>query len=255
MAILSKTLVDYRLNYFEVQELKRSTSASVIHTFKVQFARYGILEVLLKEGHNSAHLNLQHLPRRVDLSTRPQACTILSLIEKGEIAVNVCQALLGKELAYKQGHLLALLDWRNTPSLCLETSPVQRLMSRRTRTLLTTLTKLLEQKVEHQTRDKLEKQKATQEERYNTKRRPLMPLEADQAIRMKLPGDTKWSLGNCVKTVPNHSYEVKVAGRHYRRNRRQLRTTAEIPPSPSLKEDSSHHLPQTTKPPSKSHNA
>ena len=82
--ILSKTLVDYRSNYFEVQELKRSTSASVIHTFKVQFARYGILEVLLTEEHISAHLNLQHFPRRVDLSTRPQACTILSLIERGD---------------------------------------------------------------------------------------------------------------------------------------------------------------------------
>ena len=126
-------------------------------------------------------------------------------------------------------------------------------MGRRTRTLLPTLTKLLEQKVEHQTRDKLAKQNAIQEERYNTKRRPLMPLEEDQAIRMKLPGDTKWSLGSCVKTLPNHSYEVIVAGRRYRRNRGQLRTTADIPPSASLKEDSSYHLPRTTKPPSKSH--
>ena len=125
-------------------------------------------------------------------------------------------------------------------------------MGRRTRTPLKTLTKLLEQKVEHQTRDKLAKQNAIQEERYNTKSRPLMPLEADQAIRMKLLGDTKWSLGSCVKTLPNHSYEVIVAGRRYRRNRRQLRTTADIPPSPSLKEDSLHHLPRTTKPPSKS---
>ena len=174
---------------------------------------------------------------------------------KGEIAVNVCQALLEKELPYKQDHLLALLNWRNTPSICPETSPVQRLMGRRTRTLLPTLIKLLEQKVEHQTSDKLAKQKAIQEERYYTKSRPLMPSEADQAIRMKLPGDTKWSLGSCVKTLSNHSYEVKVAGRRYCRDMRHLRTTAEIPSCLSLKEDSSHHLPQTTKPPSKGHDA
>ncbi|KAK2547366.1 hypothetical protein P5673_032734, partial [Acropora cervicornis] len=97
-------------------------------------------------------------------------------------------------------------------------------------------------------RDKLAKQKAIQKERYNAKSRPLTPLQPDQAIRMKLPGDTKWSLGSCVKAFPNRSYEVKVAGRRYRRNRRQLRTTAEIPPSPSLEDDSSHHLPQTTRP-------
>ena len=82
-----------------------------------------------------------------------------------------------------------------------------------------------------------------------------MPLQPDQAIRMKLLGDTKWSLGSCVKTLPNRSYEVEVAGRRYRRNRRHLRTTAEIPPSPSLEEDASHHLPQTTKPPSTSQDA
>lgn len=46
---------------------------------------------------------------------------------------------------------------------------------------------------------------------------------------MKLPGDTKWSLGSCVKALPNRSYKVEIAGRRYRRNRRQLRTTAEAP--------------------------
>ena len=123
--------------------------------------------------------------------------------------------------ADKQRPLLALLDWRNTPSECMGTSLVQRLMGRRTRILLPTHTKLLEPKVDHQTSDKLAKQKAIQKERYNAKSRPLTPLHPDQAIRMKLPGDTKWSLGSCVKALPNHSYEGEVAGRRYRRNRRQ----------------------------------
>ena len=253
MATLSKALVDYRSNYFEVQELKRSTSASVIHIFKVcQIWHSGSSSY---RGTQFSSSEFATFVKTCGFEHKTSSLHYLQCNGKGEIAVNVCQALLEKELAYKQGHLIALLDWRNTPTLCLETSPVQRLMGRRTRTLLPTLTKLLEQKVEHHTRDKLAKQKAIQEERYNTKSRPLMPLEADQAIRMKLPGDTKWSLGNCVKTLPNHSYEVKVTGRRYRRNRRQLRATAEIPPSPSIKEDSSHHLPQTTKPPSKSHDA
>ena len=46
---------------------------------------------------------------------------------------------------------------------------------------------------------------------------------------MKLRGDDKWSLGSCVKALPNRSYEVEVAGRR-RQNRRQLRMTAEAPP-------------------------
>lgn len=57
-----------------------------------------------------------------------------------------------------------------------------------------------------------------------------------QVIRMKLPGVTKWSPGSCVKALPNHSYEVEVTGRLYRRNRCQLGTTAEVPPHTTLED-------------------
>ena len=43
-------MVDYWSSYFEVQELKQSTSARVIHAFKVQFARHGIPEVLVTDN-------------------------------------------------------------------------------------------------------------------------------------------------------------------------------------------------------------
>ena len=43
-------MVDYWSSYFEVQELKQSTSASVIDAFKVQFARHGIPEVLVTDN-------------------------------------------------------------------------------------------------------------------------------------------------------------------------------------------------------------
>ena len=50
---------------------------------------------------------------------------------------------------------------------------------------------------------------------------------------MKLPGDNKWSLGSCVKDLPNQSYEVEVAGCQYHHNRYHLRATAEAPPPPA----------------------
>ena len=61
-----------------------------------------------------------------------------------------------------------------------------------------------------------------------------------------------------MKILPNRSYEVDVAGRRYRRNRRQLRTTAETPPptsAPSDEQDLPHNHPQTIKPPNASHDA
>ena len=79
---------------------------------------------------------------------------------KAENAVKVYKALLKKVRGDKKDPLLAFLDWRNTPSKDLGTTPVHRLMGRRTRTLLPTHTKLLEPKVDSQTGDKLAKRKS-----------------------------------------------------------------------------------------------
>ena len=43
-------LVDYWSSYFEVQELKRITSTTVITACKVQFARHGIPDVLITDN-------------------------------------------------------------------------------------------------------------------------------------------------------------------------------------------------------------
>ena len=47
---------------------------------------------------------------------------------------------------------------------------------------------------------------------------------------MRLPGKQEWTLDTCTRVLRNQSYEVEVCGRRYRRNRRQLRWTPEIPP-------------------------
>ena len=48
-------MVDYWSNCFEVHELKRITSASVIRVLTVQFARHGVPEVLITD--NGTQLN------------------------------------------------------------------------------------------------------------------------------------------------------------------------------------------------------
>ena len=47
-------MVDYWSSYFEIQELKRITSASAITAFKVQFARHGIPDVLVTATEHSS---------------------------------------------------------------------------------------------------------------------------------------------------------------------------------------------------------
>lgn len=138
--------------------------------------------------------------------------------------------LLKKAKAAGEDPLLAFLDWRNTPTECLESSPAQRLMGRRTRTLLPTHKELLKQDIVTDTKDKLAYRKSRQSRQYNKKHCPLQPLKHGHAIRMRLPNETKWTLGTCTNVLGNRSYEVEVSGRRYRRNRRHLRATQEKPP-------------------------
>ena len=151
-------------------------------------------------------------------------------LSRAENAVKTCKSLMKKAKADGQDPLLALLDWRNTPTEGLGTSPVQRLMGRRTRTFLPTHETLLRQPSHQDTAIKLAEWKAKQAQQYNKKFRPLMALKCGQAIRMRLPGREEWSLGTCTRALGNRSYEVEVCGRRYRRNRRQLRLTPETAP-------------------------
>lgn len=86
-----------------------------------------------------------------------------------------------------QDPLLALLDWRNTPTEGLGTSLIQRLLGRRTRRFLPTHGMLLRQPSHQDTAIKLAERKAKQAQQYNKKFRPLVVLKCGQAIRMRLP--------------------------------------------------------------------
>ena len=101
-------------------------------------------------------------------------------------------------------------------------------MGRRTRTLLPTSEKLLKPSADQvTTRKNLEAQKRVQSMQFNRGTKNLPPLLVGDAVRMKLPGEQKWGLGVCTRSLGRRSYEVEVEGRTYRRNRRQLRSTPE----------------------------
>ncbi|RLJ22760.1 hypothetical protein DJ031_00300, partial [bacterium endosymbiont of Escarpia laminata] len=174
---------------------------------------------------------------------------------KAENAVKTCKALFKKAREDHKDPLLALLDWRNTPSEYIGTSPVQRLMGRRTRTLLPTTEELLRPAIPPTTEEKLASQKEAQTKHYNRGTKKLTELHAGDNIRMRLPGDRRWSLGLCRRVLGHRSYEVEVNGARYRRNRRQLRSTAELPNMDtaiddieSTHQDEPHQRNQTTEP-------
>ncbi|PFX15885.1 Retrovirus-related Pol polyprotein from transposon 17.6 [Stylophora pistillata] len=113
----------------------------------------------------------------------------------------------------------ALLDWRNTPTAGIGTSPAQRLMGRRCKTLLPVAGSLLQPNfpTEEDTR-KLIGTKQRQQHHYNKQAKPLDPISVGETVRMKLPGEKTWSSGTFTATAGPRSYKAQVGQTVYRRN-------------------------------------
>ena len=126
---------------------------------------------------------------------------------------------------------LSLLDWRNTPTEGLNSSPAQRLFGRRMKTLLPTSNHLLKPKIPKEVEDKLTLKKAKQAIYYDRGTKELEELLPGDLVRIqpqpsKLRKRKDWTLARVEGKVDIRSYQVQTEdGRLYRRNRRHLRCT------------------------------
>ena len=96
---------------------------------------------------------------------------------KVESAVKTAKNLIRKALDAGTDPYLAILDYRNTPTQGMESSPVQRLMNRRTRTLLPMTKALLESRTPHPDQEikELSKRQQQQSKYYNRSTRTVLP--------------------------------------------------------------------------------
>ena len=124
---------------------------------------------------------------------------------------------------------LSLLDYRNTPTEGVGSSPAQRLFGRRTKTLLPTSSRLLVPGSVHGVPHKLKERKAKQAYYYDRGAKELNRLKPGDVVRVKLrPNSKEWTRAAVDKEVDIRSYQVRTEdGRTYRRNRRHLRQTRE----------------------------
>ena len=125
---------------------------------------------------------------------------------------------------------LALLDYRNTPTQGTESSPAQRLMSRRTKTPNPIKAKLLEPRVVEDHHQKIIENQARQAKYYNKGARNLPCLKKRDTVRVQDNGQGVRKYPSFKATVKAkvgvRSYEVETPdGRVFRRNRRHLRKT------------------------------
>ena len=221
-------VVDYFSNFIEVDSLSSETSKSVIRSLVAIFSRFGVPDTLVTDNgpcFDSSEFakfadqwNFQH----VTSSPRyPQSNG------KAENAVRTVKRLFTKCGAAGVSEFQTLLDWRNTPSEGIDSSPAQRLLGRRCKTLLPTLGNLLAPDFSLTNEaNKLRDRKERQRRYYNRGKRALSPVKPGETVRVRSNAGT-WKQAECLREVAPRSYDVQIDGAVLRRNRKDIWRTGE----------------------------
>ena len=224
-------MCDYFSGFIEVERLQSTTTSAVSMVLKIMFARYGIPNVLVTDnGPQFASAEFAAFATMWGFEHVTSSPRYPQSNGKAENAVKTIKRLFGKCQEARQSEYQALLDWRNTPTEGFGTSPAQRFFGRRCRTLLP-MTEALLKPAHDTTADSraLLGKKVKQAHYYNRQARDLPPIAAGETVRMRLPGEKRWTPGTCTGIQGPRSYGVKVGETEYRRNRRQLLQKHESP--------------------------
>ncbi|CAC5394823.1 unnamed protein product [Mytilus coruscus] len=186
--------VDYYSNYCEVDYLEDTLALTVIRKLRAQFARHGIPDVCFTDnGPQFDCGEFRKFSRLWEFKHDTSFPLYSQSNGKVEQAVQTVKRLMKKSKFDKKDPYLAFLDFRNTPTEGFDNSPAEKLMNRKTRTLLPTKESLLRPKVVAPNKNTTSK--------FNK----------------------EWKK----QQVNIRSYEVDVGARSIRRNRRQLKHTLE----------------------------
>ena len=125
---------DYYSNFIEVENISKSTTHGVSKALKTMFSRYGVPnELVTDNGPQFASAEFATFTKSWHTTSSPRYPQSNG---KAENAVKTVKRLFTKCRESGQSEYLALLDWRNTPSEGIGTSPAQRFLGRRCKTRL-----------------------------------------------------------------------------------------------------------------------
>ena len=134
-------IVDYFSGFWEIDPLENTTASHIIRNMKMQFARHGIPDVCVSD--NGPQFTAHEYKKFSKQWIASNSLRYPKSNGKVENAVGAAKRLMKKAKKNSSDAYLALLDYRNTPTQRLDTNPAQRLMNRRTKTLLPTTKNLL----------------------------------------------------------------------------------------------------------------
>lgn len=238
--------VDYYSNFFEVDHLPDTRSLTVVNVLRTQFARYGIPTTVISDnGPQFSSTEFKRFASEWQFEHITSSPAYPQSNGKAEQAVKTAKRLMRLAKESRSDPYLALLDFRNTPTQSMDSSPSQRLMGRRTQTLLPTKATLLQPKIQKSVSQKLLNSKETQASYYNRGAKDLQPLKPGDLVRIApIQGQKTWKQGTVKEEVSTRSYNIKThSGQVLRRNRRHLRKSMEREPEPEIVHSGGHDYP------------
>ena len=222
---------DYKSNFWEIDYLSNTSSKSVITKLKAHFARMGIPDTVVSDnGPQFSSSDFAHFSKKWGFEYTPSSPHHSRSNGKVESSVKSAKKMIRKAKKCGEDQYLALLNIRNTPSQGMDSSPAQRLLGRRTKTIIPTARSLLESRstVTKQETDQLKMIQRRQAWYYDRSARDLPTLHEGDTVRMKpfSLGDKSWKKAKVVERLDDRSYEVEgTDGTVYRRNRVHLKKT------------------------------
>ena len=211
--------VDYYSEYWEVDTLHSTSTAAVIKKLKPRcFARWEIPnEVVTVNRSQFVSDKFARFAKEWDFCHITSSPYHSQSNGKAESAVKIVRNLITKIKRAGDDFFKAQLDWRNTPTSEMHSSPVQRLISRRTRTFLPTSENLLRPQVVDNIQEKI-KLKHQKAKLFHNKHAQLPELEIGQPVYVKpLPKLTvPWKKGVCTDKLSPRPYAVVVDDKSYR---------------------------------------
>ena len=151
-------LVDLYSDYFEIEKINSTTSNTIIRFCKTAFARHGVPNAVISDnGPQIASNEFKAFAKEWNFTHITSSPYHSQANGKAEATVKIAKQMLMKCKSSGEYPYKALLDLRNTPIQGMRSSPVQRLMSRRTQGLIHTNKQLLKPVAQSNVREKIQK--------------------------------------------------------------------------------------------------
>ena len=226
-------VVYYFSKFPEVAKLEHKTAANVITHLKFIFSRHGIPCELMSENMPFASRDFHNFASECGIQLSTSSPNFPQSNGQSVRAVQTMKRLLKKAIDRCDDPYIALMEYRNTLVSGMQFSPAQMLMSRRLRSKLPMQASMLKpQIVKAKAYLKLRQQRY--KHFHDRGSSDLAVLNPGDVVRVR--NRNTWEPAVVVaKHRQPRSYIIKSNGKEFRRNRRHLMKTAELPP---LTEDS-----------------